>query len=129
MRALTASLIAVAIILSACVEGGLRTDYRLAHDRANAFLAANPDLAPTTANTIRALDLHEGMSMPQVVAAWGRPALVERYRGGAVQYWYFGCDWPHSCSYPDEEDGYPLIEEVYQSQAEFKEGKLVSWRS
>ncbi len=126
MRALTASLIAVAIILSACVEGGLRTDYRLAHDRANAFLAANPDLAPTTANAIRALDLHEGMSMPQVVAAWGRPALVERYRGGAVQYWYFGCDWPHHCTDPDHR--FPAPDEIYQSRALFQNGRLLEWQ-
>jgi hypothetical protein len=119
-------MIAVAVVLLACADGGLGSDYRAAHDRANAFLAANPDLAPMTANAIRALDLHQGMSMPQVVAAWGRPALVERYRGGAVQFWYFGCGWPHHCTDPDHR--FPAPDEIYQSHALFQDGRLVEWQ-
>ncbi len=64
--------------------------------------------------------------MPQVVAAWGRPALVERYRGGAVQYWYFGSSWPHHCTDPDHR--FPAPDEIYQSRALFQNGRLLEWQ-
>ena len=73
--------------------------------------------------------MREGMSKRDVVAAWGRPVIVRNYSQGGPEYWYFGCDWPHTCNHSDSEDGYPLLDEVYQSQAEFKDGKLVYWRS
>ena len=72
-------------------------------------------------------DLRKGMTMEQVIATWGRPAVVQRYRNGAMQYWYFGCDWPHLCTTADEM--FPTPDEIYNSQAMFIDGKVVSWRS
>ena len=118
-----------ALLLAGCSGSGLKTHAQILSEKAESYIAAHPDLDDRTKQDIRLARLHEGMSKREVIAAWGRPVKVRKYSRAGSEYWYFGCDWPHICSYPDAEDGYPLIDEIYESQAEFKDGKLVFWRS
>ena len=124
-----ATLIVSALLLAGCSGAGFRTDAQILAEKAENYIAAHPELSDKTKTDIRLARLHEGMSKREVVAAWGRPVIVRKYSRNGSEYWYFGCDWPHTCSYPDEDTNYPLIDEIYESQAEFKAGKLVYWRS
>ena len=116
-------LFAVAWLIAGC--GGLITDRDIARERARAYLATNPNLASNTAEAIRANLILDGMTMEQVTAAWGPPAVVQKFGDGAVQYWFFGCDWPHFCVGPDRSssDAYR-----YQSRALFENGVVVEWQ-
>ncbi len=72
------------------------------------------------------------MTMEQVVAAWGPPAVVQKFRDGAVQYWFFGCDWPHFCNNLDLKLSRRLFAapgQIYQSRALFENGVVVDWQS
>jgi len=117
------------LLLVGCSGAGLQMQAQILSNDANNYVAANPELSSAVKNDIRQHRLREGMSKREVVVAWGRPVLVRNFSRGGLEYWYFGCDWPHTCNYTDQEDGHPLVDEVYQSQAEFKDGKLVYWRS
>ncbi len=90
---------ALAWLVAGCA--GLKTDRDIAGERAQAYLAAHPKLTSNTAQAIRSNLILDGMSMEQVIAAWGPPAVVQKFREGAVQYWFFGCDWPHFCDNTD----------------------------
>lgn len=118
-------------LLAACSGAGLRTDYQIAHERAAAYVAAHPELDRETAAAIARLELRKGMSREEVIAAWGYPAVAQRFRRGTVDYWYFGCYFPHLCTDPDEESTllFPSPDQIFQSRALFENGKLVSWRS
>ena len=118
-----------ALLLAGCSGAGFKTHAQILSAKAESYIAAHPELDDKTKTDIRLARLNKGMSRRDVIAAWGRPVAVRKYSRAGSEYWYFGCDWPHNCSYPDEEDGYPLIDEIYQSQAEFKGGKLIFWRS
>ncbi len=116
---------AVACLLAGCA--GLKTDYDIGRERAQAYVATHPELPSNTAEAIRSNTIHDGMTMDQVVGAWGRPAVVQRFRDGAVQYWFFGCDWPHFCEYSDRR--FPEPGEIFQSRALFENGVVVDWQS
>ncbi len=122
-------LFAVLWLVSGCT--GLKTDLDIAKERAQTYLVAHPNLASNAAEAIRANTILVGMTMEQVTAAWGRPAEKEQYRDGAVQYWFFGCDWPHYCTDPDRDnrrDLFPAPDSIYQSRALFENGRLVEWQ-
>lgn len=124
-----AALAVSVLVLAGCA--GLKTDYELMRQRAHAYAARHPELAPETAGAIRANRVHEGMTMAQVAAAWGRPVVVQRFRGDTVQYWFFGCHWPHHCTGPDldrRRDLFPEPDTIYQSRALFENGRLVEWQ-
>ncbi len=116
---------AVACLLAGCA--GLKTDYDIGRERARAYVATHPELPSNTAEAIRSNVIHEGMTMVQVIAAWGSPAVVQNFRGGAVQYWFFGCDWPHQCESGNTDGWYPDYR--YQSRALFENGVVVDWQS
>ncbi len=120
----TLRLFAVVWLISGCA--GLKTDRDIARERAQTYLAAHPKLASNTAEAIRANLILDGMTMEQVVAAWGPPAVVQRFREGTLQYWFFGCDWPHFCDGPDLD--YPGPDEIFQSRALFENGVVVDWQ-
>ena len=125
-----AAMVVSAFVLAGCSGAGLKTHAQILSEKAESYIAAHPELDTRTKQDIRLARLHKGMSKRDVVAAWGRPVAVRKYSRGGSEYWYFGCDWPHTCSYPDDDDDlFPQLDEVYQSQAEFKDGKLVYWRS
>ena len=116
------------LLLAGCA--GLKTDSQVMRERASSYVAAHPELAPRTADTIRSNEIHQGMTMEQVVAAWGRPVVVQRFRGDTVQYWFFECHWPHFCTNPDEDSRsglFPEPDEIFQSRALFQNGRLVEW--
>lgn len=121
------ALTAAGLLLAGC-SGEWRTDYQVAHERVAAYIQTHPELDPATKQAMQDFDLRDGMTMEQVVATWGRPAVVQRFRNGAMQYWYFGCDWPHFCTTPDERFD-PPPDEIYRSQAMFVDGRVVSWRN
>ena len=111
---------------------GLKTDYDIGRERAETYVAAHPNLPSNTADAIKSNSVHDGMTMQQVIAAWGRPAVVQRFRDGVVQFWFFGCDWPHTCTDPDR--GWPRgifasPHDIYRSKALFENGVVVDWES
>jgi hypothetical protein len=112
-------------VLSWLIAGcaGVKTDRDAAMERAQAYLAAHPNLAPTAAEAIRSNSVRKGMTMEQVVAAWGPPADEVEFRDGEVQFVYFGCDWPHVC-----DTRHTSPEKLYQSRAQFENGVVVDWR-
>lgn len=118
----------LALLLAGCSGTGFRTHAQILSEKAEIYIAAHPELSDKTKQDIRLFRLHKGMSKPEVIAAWGRPVIVRKYSRDGLETWYFGCDWPHTCSYPDEDTDFPLIDEVYESQAVFEDGRLVSWR-
>lgn len=121
-----ATLVVSVLLVAGCA--GLKTDYQVMRERADRYVVAHPDLAPKTADAIRSNRIRAGMTMEQVIAAWGRPVLVRRFGAGDSQLWYFGCGWPHSCAGPDEDTGAQLPEEIFQSRAQFDIGRVVEWR-
>ncbi len=117
-------LFAVVWLISGCA--GLKTDRDIARERAEAYLAAHPKLASNTAQAIRSNLILDGMTMEQVIAAWGPPAVVQKFREGAVQYWFFGCDWPHFCDASGRRNSSP--DQIFQSRALFENGVVVDWQ-
>jgi hypothetical protein len=117
------------LVLSACA--GLRTDYQIARERAASYVAAHPDLDPAIAGAIRANTVRKGMTREQVVAAWGRPAEIKRFRNGTVEQWFFGCDYPHNCNPPDSfrEAHSMMADNYYDSQAIFENGIVTDFKS
>ncbi|MPY72167.1 MAG: hypothetical protein GEU92_19070 [Alphaproteobacteria bacterium] len=118
-----------ALLLSACA--GLRTDYQIARERAASYVAGHPDLDPEVAGAIKANQVRKGMTKEQVVAAWGRPAAIKRFRNGALEQWLFGCDYPHICNSPGSfrEAHAMMIDEYYNSQAFFENGVVTDFKS
>jgi hypothetical protein len=120
-----AALVVSVVLLAGCA--GMKTDYQVMRERAGRYVAAHPGLAPGTAEAIRSNRIRAGMTMEQVIAAWGRPVLVRRF-GADSQLWYFGCGWPHACAGSDEDTGAQLAEEIFESRAQFDIGRVVEWR-
>ena len=114
---------------------GLKSDRTIASERADAYLSAHPNLDTRTAAAIKSNSIRAGMTMEQVIAAWGSPAEVQKFRGGKVQHWFFGCDWPHVCD--SQADGRGLRpggifedpNQRYLSNAIFEDGVVVNWGS
>ena len=117
--------IAALALLAGC-SLPIQTDYDIAHERVAAYIAQHPKLDPETRDAMRRFELRSGMTMEQVIATWGRPVEVQRYRGGKQQYWLFGCEYPHFCSSAD--DAYSMPEDIYQSRVLFDNGRVVSWQ-
>ena len=115
----------VACLLAGCA--GLKSDYDIIRERAQAYVAKHPELPSKTAEAIKSNTIHKGMTMRQVVAAWGGPAVVQKFRDGVVQYWFFGCHWPHSCNEPERM--FPEPHEIFYSRALFENGVVVEWQS
>jgi hypothetical protein len=129
----TLGFLALAALIAGCA--GVKTDRTLASERAEAYLASNPKLDPKTAEAIRNNTIRVGMTMAQVVAAWGEPREVQKFRGGKVQHWFFGCDWPHVC---DTQGSRRRVgpggifedpNQRYLSNAIFEDGVVVKWGS
>ena len=125
--------VALVGLIAGCA--GVKTDRTIASERANSYVTAHPKLAPKTAEAIKSNAIHKGMTMEQVIAAWGRPAEVQKFRGGKVQHWFFGCDWPHVCD--SQADGrrfrpggiFEDPNQRYLSNAIFEDGVVVKWGS
>ena len=126
-------LFAVVWLIAGCA--GLKSDRHVASDRARAYLSAHPELVSTTAEAIGSNSILVGMTMEQVVAAWGPPAVVQQFRAGAVQHWFFGCDWPHACEFQENRRKFRVSgafvdpNQKYLSQALFENGVVVKWWS
>ncbi len=118
-------LLALAFLVVGCA--GLKSDYDIAKERAQIYVAVHPDLPSNTAEAIRTNTIQNGMTMEQVIAAWGPPAVVEKFREGTLQYWFFGCDRPHFCKSQNRVRSGP--EEIYHSRALFQDGVVADWGS
>ncbi len=116
-------LFALAFLFVGCA--GLKSDYDIAKERAQIYVAAHPDLPSNTIEAIIENTIHNGMTMEEVIAAWGRPAHVQRFRNEAIQYWHFGCDWPHFCKSKNRIR--PDPDAIYFSRALFQDGVVVDW--
>jgi hypothetical protein len=117
------------LLVAGCA--GLKTDYQIARERAEAYVASRPDLEPDVAEAIRNNRVLEGMTMEQVVAAWGPPAYVRRFRDGQLQQWFFGCGWPHICTVPGSrrEAWAAMAEDYYLSRVIFEDGRVTHFQS
>ena len=119
------------VLVAACTTDG-KTDRQTARERANAYVAANPELDPKIAASIRELDLIKGMTPAHVTAAWGKPAIVQKSMNGTTQLWYFPCDYPHHClsggSGGRRRGSARSEEDRYQSRAFFVNSVLTEWR-
>ena len=118
-------MIAALALLAGC-SGQFRSDYDIAHERVAAYVKQHPGLDAETKDAMLRFELRNGMTMEEVIATWGRPAVVQRFREGQQQYWFFGCDWPHYCNVADQM--FPTPDEVYQSRALFESGRVVAWQ-
>jgi hypothetical protein len=116
------------VLIAGCTGGSLKTDHTLAQERVQSYLAANSSLKPAIVRAIGRMELHKDMTKAQIIAAWGKPAYIQRYNAKTEQ-WFFGCGWPHSCESPDEDTDFPLLDEIFNSRAIFTDGKLSEWTS
>lgn len=110
--------------LMIAVLSGCKTDHQRLNERARAYVAAHADLDRRTAADIAANRIHKGMTKEQVIAAWGEPVVIQHF-DNAVEYWYFGCVWPHQCN----SLSFGMSpEEQYLSRALFRDGKVMEWQ-
>lgn len=111
------------VLLAGCSASIMISDSQHTQQRIDAYLTAHPKLESATASAIRQARVIKGMTPPQVIAAWGRPVSVQKYRGGAQQFWLFSCSWPHRCDYPDSRRA--MMAEIYLSQVLFENGRVI----
>lgn len=64
------------------------------------------------------------MTMEQVTAAWGKPAVIQSHQGGHMQFWYFGCDALNPCATPEKPTE---PDQRYILRATVVGGKLTYW--
>lgn len=121
------SALVLLVLLAGCAGGGMISDSRHAQQRIDAYLATHPELEAATATAIRQARVRTGMTPQQVIAAWGRPVSVQKYRSGSQQFWLFGCNWPHRCDYPDSRRA--MMAEIHLSQVLFQNGRVIEHRN
>lgn len=113
---------------TACA-GPLMTDVQIARERARAYVASRPNLPAKTRQAILRSNIHVGMTKEQVIAAWGRPIQVLKFKRGRQEEWTFGCDYPHFCILEDNRHGSPLFDQIrYESVAIIEDGRVTSFR-
>lgn len=108
--------------------GAIKTDYRIAKERAQAYVSKHPALPPKTRKAILQSDIHIGMTGDQVIAAWGRPIRIVKFRGGQQEEWTFGCEYPHFCTVQDGDRQRPFDRIRHESVAVLENGKVVHFR-
>lgn len=119
---------AALVMLSACA-GPITTDVQNARDRARSYVAANPSLDEKTKATILRNDIRVGMNKAQVLAAWGRPEQILKFRQGRQEQWIFGCDYPHFCTRNDNRFDWNIVNRTrYETRAIFEDGVVASFR-
>ncbi len=115
-------------MLSACA-GPITTDVQIAKERARSYVAANPSLDEKTKATILRNDIRVGMSKEQVLASWGRPHQILKFRQGRQEQWIFGCDYPHFCTRNDNRFDSNIVNRTrYETRAIFEDGVVASFR-
>ena len=116
---------AILAILAAC--GGVKTDVQAAKERARTYVASHPSLDDKTKDAILRNTIRVGMTKEQVLAAWGRPIEVNKFK--REEEWKFGCEYPHTCTRDDSRGGSRLFDRVrYESQVIFENGRVTSFR-
>lgn len=114
----------VTALLIATALAGCKSDYQALNDQARSYVIAHKTLDSETASLIAANRIRKGMTKEQVIAAWGKPVVVQRF-ARSVEYWYFGCVWPHQC----ESLSIGMSpEEQYLSRALFRDGRVSEWQ-
>lgn len=114
----------VTALLIATALAGCKSDYQALNDQSRRYVAAHAELDRKTAALIAANRIQIGMTREQVIAAWGKPVVVQRF-DRSVEYWYFGCVWPHQC----ESLSIGMSQEdQYLSRALFRDGKVIDWQ-
>ena len=113
------------VLVAGCA--GLKTDFQVAKERARTYVAAHPDLDDKTKDAILRNTIRVGMTKEQVLAAWGRPIEVNKFK--REEEWKFGCEYPHTCTHIDSRRASRLFDRVrYESQAIFEDGRVTSFR-
>lgn len=116
---------AILATLAAC--GGIKTDVQGAKERARTYVASHPNLDDKTKDAILRNMIRVGMTKEQVLAAWGRPIEVNKFK--REEEWKFGCEYPHTCTPIDSNSRSRLFDRVrYESQAIFEKGRVTSFR-
>jgi outer membrane protein assembly factor BamE (lipoprotein component of BamABCDE complex) len=80
----------VIILFTVIALTGCQTDRQQAIESAKAYVAANPSLDREAAANISANRLEKGMTRDQVIAAWGKPIIVQHFNNNS-EFWLFGC--------------------------------------
>lgn len=119
---------AMSLVAVAGCAGPIKTDYRIAKERAQAYVSKNPALPPQTREAILRSSIHIGMTRDQVIAAWGRPIRIVRFRKGRQEEWTFGCEYPHFCTVQDDDRRRPFDRIRHESVAVLEDGKVVHFR-
>lgn len=115
--------VALLAMLAAC--GDLKSDFQVAKGRAKTYVAAHPKLDDDTKDLILRNRIRVGMTKEQVLAAWGRPIEVNKFK--REEEWKFGCEYPHTCTYRGRRlDMFDRVR--YESQAIFENGRVTSFR-
>ena len=117
--------VAALALVAAC---GIKSDVQTAKERARSYVAAHPKLDDKTKDAILRNRIRVGMTKEQVLAAWGRPIEVNKFK--REEEWKFGCDWPHTCTQVESSRTRSrLFDRVrYESQAIFQNGRVTSFR-
>ena len=122
------AVVAVFAMLTACA-GSITTDVQIAKERARSYVASNPSLDEKTKATILRNDIRVGMTKEQVLASWGRPEQILRFRQGRQEQWIFGCDYPHFCTRNDNRFDSNIVNRTrYETRAIFEDGVVASFR-
>lgn len=108
--------------------GPIKTDYRIAKERAQTYVLRHPTLPPRTREAILRSSIQIGMTRDQVIAAWGRPIRIVRFRKGRQEEWTFGCEYPHFCTVQDGDRRRPFGHIRHESVAVLEDGKVVYFR-
>lgn len=119
--------LAICLFAAACAGLDLKTDRQIARDRLEAYLVAHPATDKDTATAMRRFELRTGMTKQEVIATWGRPVELQKWRSGTVDLWYFGCAWPNRCEFTDRRRG--ILEDPIRPEAYFKKDRLTQWSS
>ncbi len=126
-RWLLAVIVDAAATLSSC-DG--KFDHQVLKEHGVAYVDAHSELDAESRDSILSHVLRAGMSRPDVVAAWGRPVRIYRFRDGQLEEWILGCDYAHICHGVDGGRRRPRIFRgvQYPSRAYFEDGMLTVWR-
>ncbi len=114
------------LLVAACSGQALVSDRQVARDRVDAYLAANPATDRNTATAMRRFELRTGMTKQEVVAVWGRPVEMQKWRSGTVDQWFFACAWPNRCEAPDRD---AFLMGPIRPEAFFRNDRLYQWSS
>ena len=119
-----------AALLAGCASE-LKSDMTKLRDARQAHVLSNPGPSPAIIEAIKTGEPVVGMTPDQVSASWGKPYRVNKFSGGRLEEWVFGCAYPHYCVRRDRgrsiARGMLFDRVIHMSRAYFSAGRLSEW--